>query len=176
MPSKARRPADEHGGYQRPRGWEATVQIYRLVIVGALCSQFLLASLVRTLYEVNTLLLNRRTIREYSAYHSGNQRSHFYRHTKIVFSDFCPDLHHHFFASATFRYALASYGTTGSPDGHRTPNQSSNTFHWHRTEALQKDLDRFDREPSFHVAALLPFSNLAKKLPLDRLVRVGINS
>ena len=97
-------------------------------------------------------------------------------HTKIVFSDFCPDLHHHFFASATFRYVLASYRTTGSPDGHRTPNQSTMTCHWYRTKALQKDLDRFDREPSFHVAALLPFSNLAKKLPLDRLVRVGINS
>ena len=77
---------------------------------------------------------------------------------------------------AAFRYALASYGTTRSPDGHRTPNQSTMTFHWYRTKALQKDLDRFDREPSFHVAALLPFSNLAKKLSLDRLVRVGINS
>ena len=97
-------------------------------------------------------------------------------HTKIVSSDCGPDLHHHFFASATFRYVLAAYRTTRSPDGHRTPNQSSNTFHWYRTEALQKDLDRFDREPSFHVAALLPFSNLAKKLPLDRLVRAGINS
>ena len=97
-------------------------------------------------------------------------------HTKIVFSDFCPSLLDHFLPSATFRYAFAAYGTTRSPDGHRTPNQSTMTFHWYRTKALQKDLDRFDREPSFHVAALLPFSNLAKKLPLDRLVRVGINS
>ena len=99
-------------------------------------------------------------------------------HTKIVFSDVCPDLLDHFFASVTFRYmyVLASYRTTRRPDGHLTPRQSINTFHWYRIKALQKDLDRFDREPSFHVAALLPFSNLAKKLPLDRLVRVGINS
>ena len=97
-------------------------------------------------------------------------------HTKIVFSDFWLSLLDHFLPSATFRYAFAAYGTTRSPDGHRTPNQSTMTFHWYRTKALQKDLDRFDREPSFHVAALLPFSNLAKKLPLDRLVRVGINS
>ena len=50
MCSKARRPAGEHGGYQRPwgwlaTGWLATVQIYRIVIVGALRGQFLLASL-----------------------------------------------------------------------------------------------------------------------------------
>ena len=96
--------------------------------------------------------------------------------TKIFFSDFWLSLHHHFFASVTFRYVLAAYGTTRSPGGHLTPRQSINTSHWYRTKALQKDLDRFDREPSFHVAALLPFSNLAKKLPLDRLVRAGINS
>ena len=35
-------------------GWLVTVQIYRIVIVGVLRSQFLLASLVRTPYEVNT--------------------------------------------------------------------------------------------------------------------------
>ena len=97
-------------------------------------------------------------------------------HTKIVFSGFSPDLLDPFFASVTFRYFFASYGTTRRPDGHLTPRQSINTFHWYRTDALQKDLDRFDREPSFHVAALLLFSNLAKKLPLDRLVRAGINS
>ena len=58
MPSKARRPAGEHGGYQRPRGWLATVQIYRIVIVGVLCSLLLLASLDRTPYEVNTFTSN----------------------------------------------------------------------------------------------------------------------
>ena len=62
-------------------------------------------------------------------------------HTKIVFSDVCPDLLDHFFASATFRYVLASCGTTRRPDGHRTPRQSINTFHWYRTKALQKGLD-----------------------------------
>ena len=51
MPSKARRPAGEHGGYQRARGWLVTVQIYRIVIVGALCGLFLLASLDKTPYE-----------------------------------------------------------------------------------------------------------------------------
>ena len=38
------------------------LQIYRIVIVGVLCSQFLLASLVRTPYEVNTFTSNRRTL------------------------------------------------------------------------------------------------------------------
>ena len=100
-------------------------------------------------------------------------------HTRTVFSDFCPSLLDHFLPSATFRYVLAAYRpTTRSPDAHRTPHQSSSTFHWYWNEALPNDLEQFDREPSFHVAVavLLQFSNLAKKWPLDRLVRAGINS
>ena len=46
--------AARYGGCRRPWGSTATVQIYRIVIVGVLCSQILLASLDRTPYEVNT--------------------------------------------------------------------------------------------------------------------------
>ena len=46
--------AARYGGCRRPWGSTATVQIYRIVIVGVLCSQILLASLGRTPYEGNT--------------------------------------------------------------------------------------------------------------------------
>ena len=42
------------GGYRRPWGSTAIMQIYRIVMLGVLCSQILLASLDRTPYEVNT--------------------------------------------------------------------------------------------------------------------------
>ena len=48
----------DHGGWNRPWGSAVMVQIYRVIVVGVLCSQISLASLVRTPYEVNTSLLN----------------------------------------------------------------------------------------------------------------------
>ena len=43
-----------YGGWYRPWGSAVMVQIYRIIVVGVLCSQILLASLDRTPYEVNT--------------------------------------------------------------------------------------------------------------------------
>ena len=43
-----------YGGCRRSWGSPAMVKIYRVIMLGVLCSQILLASLDRTPYEVNT--------------------------------------------------------------------------------------------------------------------------
>ena len=55
--------AVKHGGCRRPWGSTAVVPIYRRNIVGVLCSLVLLASVVRTPYEVNIPLRKRRNLR-----------------------------------------------------------------------------------------------------------------
>ena len=70
MLTMALRLAGAYGGCRRLGGSTATVQMYRVVILGVLCSQILLASLDRTPYEVNTFTSNRRILRLRSAYNS----------------------------------------------------------------------------------------------------------
>ena len=61
--------AVQHGGCRRPWGSTAVVPIYRRNLVGVLCSLVLLASVVRTPYEVNIPLRKEGTYVIRSAYY-----------------------------------------------------------------------------------------------------------
>ena len=54
MLTRVVRTAGEHGGWRRLWGSAVMLQIYWIVIIGVLCNLFLLASLDRAGYEVNT--------------------------------------------------------------------------------------------------------------------------
>ena len=49
-----------YGGWRRRWGSTVMVQIYRIIVVGLLCSLVLLASVERTPYEVNTFTPNKK--------------------------------------------------------------------------------------------------------------------